>query len=77
MNEQEFWNMKHAPYHYGSGGKYGLHKIPVSNNICNINYAQKRMEQEKNLALYRSTIASSFKNNSKNKKRKNYEIMKT
>ena len=27
--------------------------------------------------LYRSTIAGSFKNNSKNKKRKNYEIMKT
>ena len=26
---------------------------------------------------YRSTIAGSFKNNSKNKKRKNYEIMKT
>ena len=25
---------------------------------------------------YRSTIAGSFKNNSKNKKRKNYEIMK-
>ena len=26
---------------------------------------------------YRSTIAGSFKNISKNKKRKNYEIMKT
>ena len=26
---------------------------------------------------YRSTIDGSFKNNSKNKKRKNYEIMKT
>ena len=26
---------------------------------------------------YRSTIAGSFKNNSKNKKHKNYEIMKT
>ena len=26
---------------------------------------------------YRSTIAGSFKNNSKNKKQKNYEIMKT
>ena len=27
--------------------------------------------------VYRSTITGSFKNNSKNKKRKNYEIMKT
>ena len=37
----------------------------------------KRMSIQGMDSEYRSTIAGSFKNNSKNKKRKNYEIMKT
>ena len=47
--------------------KYSLHVDMSQNyNLSTIDFFD-----------YRSTIAGLFKNNSKNKKRKNYEIMKT